>query len=477
MKDKKLIEELLPEHSIGRSIWNWLDKRFHLDDLAEFLEHKKVPVGGHSTLWYYFGGVTLFLFIIQIITGILLLMYYQPGADTSYESIKHIVLKVPYGWLLRSVHCWSAHFMVLALIIHMFSVFFLKAYRFPRELTWFTGFGLFGVALAFGFSGYLLPWNELSFFATAVGTDSVKSVPFIGNWLLTVLRGGDEVTIRTLYRFFALHVCVLPFVTFGLVGLHIAFIQRQGMATPARKQEIDEEPQGMPFFPNFALRDLLLWVIILNALSILAVTLPYGLGIPGFEWELGSKADSLKAAYPGIKPEWYFLWIYQMLKEFPPHFLGMEGPQACLVLINILMGVWFFVPFIDRNGKRGNPSHIFTDFGVGVIYFILYLMFKAWDIGVKVPHGIDPNANPETALIIVRNSTFLIMIIAAAVTALRGIKFNHRFFYISILPVLQAILHAFLRFSYLTSGGIALAFLIIVIIASNIKNIKLKKST
>ena len=134
-------------------------------------------------------------------------MYYQAGESTSYESMRFIITKVPFGWLVRSIHCWTAHLMIMSLLLHMWSVFFLHAYRKPRELTWFTGFGLFGLALGFGFSGYLLPWNELSYFATAVGTDSVKAVPVVGEWMLRVMRGGDEVSIRTLYRFFALHVC------------------------------------------------------------------------------------------------------------------------------------------------------------------------------------------------------------------------------------------------------------------------------
>jgi cytochrome b6 len=139
-------------------------------------------------------------------------MYYQPGEATSYESIRYITTKVPFGWLIRSVHCWSAHLMILSLVVHMFSTMILKAYRKPRELTWVTGFVLFAIALGFGFSGYLLPWNELAFFATAVGTDSVKSVPIIGQWLLEVMRGGPDVTINTLYRFFALHIVILPLV-------------------------------------------------------------------------------------------------------------------------------------------------------------------------------------------------------------------------------------------------------------------------
>ena len=170
----------------------------------------------------------------------------------------------------------------------------LRAYRKPRELTWFTGIALFGLALGFGFSGYLLPWNELSYFATAVGTDSVKAVPLVGDWLLRVMRGGDEVSIRTLYRFYALHVAVLPIATFALVGLHFCSSRSRGWPRRFRPPGEEAKPaqvrrRGMPFFPNFVMRDLLIWILAVNLLALLAVLMPYGPGIPGFEWSSASR--------------------------------------------------------------------------------------------------------------------------------------------------------------------------------------------
>jgi len=450
----------------GSALWRWFDERFDLTALAEFARHKEVPVGSHSLLWYFLGGVTLFFFVVQIVSGILLLMYYQAGESTSYESMRYIVTQVPFGWLVRSVHCWSAHLMIMALMLHMWSVFFLRAYRKPREITWFTGIALFGLALGFGFSGYLLPWNELAFFATAVGTDSVKAVPGIGHWLLRVLRGGDEVSIHTLYRFFALHVCVLPIATFAVVGVHLTLIQKQGMASPLPEHgEKTARPQrGMPFFPNFALRDLLLWILALNLLALLALLLPYGPGIKGFEWELGQKASPLAPAYPGIKPEWYFLWMYQLLKEFPAHFLGMEGPQACLLLATILLGIWCFVPFIDRRAAANRPGPAFTDFGVGILYFLGYLMLKAWDIGAPaVAHGVDPVATPEAAHLVARTTALWLLGGAAVVTGARALLWRHRYFAISALPVLQALLHGFGGMTYLAAGGVSLVLLAIVL--------------
>ena len=309
---------------------DWLRDRLGWDDLAHLAAKKEVPIHRH-TIFYYLGGMALFLFSVQVATGILLLLYYRPSASEAFESVQYIMAEVPFGWLIRSVHCWSAHLMIVSLVAHMFSTLMLKAYRPPRELTWVTGFLLFAVALGFGFSGYLLPWNELSFFATSVGTDSVKEIPLIGDWILQVLRGGTEVSINTLYRFFALHVVILPLTAFAIIAVHILFIQRQGMAPPVHPPAT---PRGMKFFPNFAVRDLLIWLLCLAALTTLAVFLPYGPGVPGVEWELGNKANPLAPAYPGIKPEWYFLWVYQLLKEFPPHLVGgLEGPQALLAPI------------------------------------------------------------------------------------------------------------------------------------------------
>ena len=455
------------------ALWNWLDERFDLAAVERFVRHKEVPVGEHSLFWYFLGGLTLFFFVVQILSGILLLMYYQAGESTSYESMRYIVTKVPFGWLVRAIHCWSAHLMILTLLLHMWSVFFLRAYRKPRELTWFTGIALFGLSLGFGFSGYLLPWNELAFFATVVGTDSVKAIPVVGEWMLRVMRGGDEVSIRTLFRFYALHVCILPIATFSLIGLHMLLIQKQGMAEPIPAPEPEPpqpklvRPRGMPFFPNFALRDLLLWILAVNLLALLAVLLPYGPGIPGFEWELGLKADPLKPAFPGIKPEWYFLWMYQLLKEFPAHFLGMEGPQACLLLATVLMAIWALVPFLDRRAAKNQAGPAFTDFGVGILYFLGYLMLKAWDVGAPhVEHGVDPTATPAAAQLVARTTAIWLLGVAAAITLGRALLWKQRYFWIGALPVLQAVLHGFAGLSYLTAGAICLGLLFVVLFST-----------
>jgi cytochrome b6 len=429
-------------------LFAWLDKRFDLTPALFFLQHKEVPIGVHSLVWYYLGGATLFFFCVQVASGALLLMYYQPGLMTSYESIRYITTKVPFGWLIRSVHCWSAHFMIVSLVTHMFSTMFLKAYRPPRELTWATGFLLLSIALSLGFSGYLLPWNELAFFATSVGTDSVKAVPLLGEWLLTVLRGGPDVTINTLYRFFALHVVILPLSIVVVLCAHLLFIQRQGMAPPVG---YDKAPRGMRFFPDFALRDLLLWLIFLIVLVTLAVFLPYGPGVPGVEWELGKKADALAPAYPGIKPEWYFLWIYQLLKEFPAHLLGIEGPQAAVAVVAVLMTAWLLLPWLDRRAAANADSQHFTDLGVAALLFLAFLTLKAWDIGARG----DPLA-AEAGRHIASTCAWIVVAVAAIVATVRRFYLREHWFLWSAAVVLHVVLHGFVGLGYLVSGAIAL---------------------
>ncbi|MBP1596107.1 MAG: petB, partial [Acidobacteria bacterium] len=202
---------------------DWLEERLGWRAAQELIEHKDVPRHRH-TVWYYFGGMTLFLFGVQVCTGILLLLYYRPSAETAFESVQFIMTEVQFGWLIRSVHSWSANLMIGAAFVHMFSTMFLRAFRRPREITWISGVLLFFLSLAFGFSGYLLPWNKLAYFATKVGTDIAGVVPLIGPFLLRFLRGGDEVTGATLTRFFGFHVAILPAAATVLVSLHLYLV-------------------------------------------------------------------------------------------------------------------------------------------------------------------------------------------------------------------------------------------------------------
>jgi cytochrome b6 len=350
-----------------KRLYTWIDERVELKGLVEYMGKKYVPMHRHS-VWYYFGGVSLFLFIIQVVTGILLLLYYKSGEELAFESINFIMSKVQFGWLIRSIHSWTANLFILSAMIHMFSVYFEKAYRKPREITWVTGMLMFFLLLGFGFSGYLLPWNELAFFATKVGTDIAGIVPVVGKPLLIFLRGGDEVTGATLSRFFGFHVAVLPGLFTIFLGIHLLLVQRQGMSEPLHIKE-ESERKSMPFFPNFVLRDLTLWLLVLNLLAILAVFFP---------WELGKKADPFTSAPVGIKPEWYFLYMFQTLKYIPGRLWFLDGEVLGIVLFGIAGLLWTIVPFWDQKSSRGEQNRFVNYLGLFAVIYIILFTIIGW---------------------------------------------------------------------------------------------------
>ena len=349
----------------GARVYAWLDERLELSALRRFAASKSVPLHTHK-FWYYLGGVTLFLFGIQVATGILLLLYYRPSADTAFESVQFIVARVEFGWLVRNVHAWSANLLMVTLFAHLFSTFVLRAYRRPRELTWVSGVVLLFLMLAFGFSGYLLPWNELAFFATRVGTGMAGSVPLVGEALERFLRGGDEVTGATLSRFYGLHVAVLPAITTLVLSFHLLLVQRQGMSVPPwieRRLVPGERLPQMPFFPNYALRDVMAWLLALAALVALAALFP---------WELGVKADPFAPVPPGIRPEWYFVAMFQTLRLLPNRVLFLEGETFGVLLFGAAALLLLLVPFLDPAAGRGRPGRLLTAVvWVGLAYFVV----------------------------------------------------------------------------------------------------------
>lgn len=358
------VPSVAPPDPPGRLGWvvRWLDDRVGLAALRAVAEKKTVPVHRH-TVWYYFGGMTLFFFLVQVATGILLMLYYRPSAQEAYESVQFIMTEVPFGWLVRSIHSWSANLMIGAAFVHLFSVLFLKAYRPPRELTWMSGFLLFVLALGFGFSGYLLPWNKLAFFATRVGTDIAGSVPLAGEFLLRFFRGGDHVTGGTLSRFYGWHVAILPAVTTFLLLLHLFLVQRHGMSVPPSDEGRSGPRREMRFFPDFLLRDLFGWTLALGVLAALAALYP---------WELGEKADPFAPAPPDIRPEWYFMFMFETLKLVPGgQTLGIENEALAVLAFGIVGTAAFFLPFLDRAIRRRGRSPVASAAGAVALAYIV----------------------------------------------------------------------------------------------------------
>jgi cytochrome b6 len=343
----------------------WVDERFGWTELIQPLRKKVVPVHRLS-YWYFLGGITLFLFGIQVVTGILLLLYYRPSPNEAFESVQYIMTKVQFGWLVRSIHAWAANLMIFTAFLHMFSVLFLRSYRKPRELTWVSGVLLLFLMLAFGFSGYLLPWNTLSFFATKVGTQITSQVPLIGSRLLIFLRGGEEVSGATLTRFFGFHVALLPGITTLLILLHLAMVQRFGLSVPPSVEERWAKepaagiPRERPFFPNFLLRELMAWYIGLGVLGALAAFAP---------WQLGAKADPFAAAPAGIKPEWYFLFMFQTLKLLPAKILSIDGDVVGVLVFGGFALLWLMLPFAGQGGRR-HGTRVITGIGVFALAYI-----------------------------------------------------------------------------------------------------------
>ena len=211
-------------------IYGELDQRL---DVREGLQKLlKKPVPKRLNFLYCFGGMTFLLFVIQVVTGILLAIYYKPSAADAYTSVKFITNVVPLGWLVRQIHAWGSNLMIITVLIHMGRVYFHGAFKNPRELNWMVGVVLLGLTLGFGFTGYLLPWDQKSFWGTTIGTEVAGGVPLIGSYLLVLLRGSQNVTGDTLTRFYSVHVLILPWITTMFLAVHFAMIKRQGVAKP-----------------------------------------------------------------------------------------------------------------------------------------------------------------------------------------------------------------------------------------------------
>lgn len=217
---------------MAEKIGNWLDERVGWRGVWEAIFLRKIP----KVNWAYtLGSATLFTAINQIVTGILLTLYYVPTPDHAWDSVNYITTEVTFGWLIRGLHHYGASAMVVLSVLHMVRVIFYGAYKFPREVTWFTGVFLLLVTLGFGFTGYLLPWDQKAYWATTVGTQIAGAAPGVGEWILKVARGGDELSAVTLARFFGTHVWVLPTLLLLLISIHMFLVIKIGISDVPKK--------------------------------------------------------------------------------------------------------------------------------------------------------------------------------------------------------------------------------------------------
>lgn len=362
---------LPPKATRWQRLRSFFVERLGLESLGALAAKKRVPIHG-KTVFYFLGGMALFLFAIQVITGALLSLYYKPSPDQAFESTRAIMTEVDFGWLIRSIHSWCANLLIGVLLLHLLTAYSMRAYRRPREVTWITGVLLLGLFMAFGFSGYLLPWNQLAFFATRVGTAILGAVPLVGPDLLLLARGGENVTGDTLARFYAVHVVILPLAVFVLLGVHLYLVQKHGMSIPqsvAAKAGGEEKVPTMPFFPHFFLRDMVGWYIALGLLAALAALFPP---------ELGHKAEPFGSAPPGIKPEWYFLAMFQTLKKLPAHIFGIEGEVVGVLFFGFFVLVVLLVPFFDVGASQGRPRRCLNL--LATLAVIAFVVMTVWGL-------------------------------------------------------------------------------------------------
>lgn len=312
-----------------------VDKRIELINLyQENLSQYMVPAG--LNFWYSLGSVLIALFCIEIATGILLLIHYVPHTKEAFASVSHIYGVVPFGWVIRRVHAIGANLFVFVLFLHMLSVLVMGSYKKPREIHWFVGCFIFGITLVTCLSGYLLPWSQLSYWATTVATSFPGSVPLIGDWLVNFMRGGDLVSQETLGRFFAMHVSLIPFTLLLLISIHIFVMRRTGISTPPWT----DGTKKVPFYPHFVVEDMKVVYFFLMILFIFVFFYP----------QISFPPDAMDPADPlstpaHIKPEWYFLANYQMLKLVPNEFAG-------ILLQGIIAAFLFFLPLVDKGEER-----------------------------------------------------------------------------------------------------------------------------
>jgi ubiquinol-cytochrome c reductase cytochrome b subunit len=334
----------------------WIDERLDIAGLKRALLDRKMP--GGLTWWHTLGSATLTVFIVQVVTGIVLAMYYSPSPDHAYDSIRYLERAVVSGATLRGVHHWGASAMVVLVLAHMIRVFSMGAYKYPREINWVLGVGLLVIVLGFSFTGYLLPWDQKAYWATQVGTNIAGTTPVVGPIMVKILRGGTQLGAATLARFFALHVLLLPMLLTMIVLLHVALVIRQGIAPRTAVLENEAPPRttdpaypqyyesryakskgaGVPFWPNIIYKDIVIGVAVVAILVFLARVTGAGLEAP---------ADPSDSAYVP-RPEWYFLPFFQLLKLVPGSWESAVavGLPAALVLVLLLL------PFFDRKSIR-----------------------------------------------------------------------------------------------------------------------------
>ena len=333
--------------------------------------HLRKPLPKHINLLFSLGSLAMFLLLLQAVTGAFLALYYSPSPEHAHNAVTYISEEVPFGAFVRGLHHWGASAMVIIVFLHLLRVVLYGSYKAPRELTWILGVLLLLVVLGFGFTGYLLPWDEKAYWATVVGVEIASTAPVLGDFVAKVMRGGSEIGAVTLSRFYALHTIWLPWLAFGLVGVHLFFVRYYGSSgipqspscppdkggrgvtaeeqppsSPLDKEEsplirevrgVAEIKTGKPFYPDQVFEDVIGMLILFAVLASVALFVP----VP-----LEEVADPTNAEYDP-RPEWYFLFLFQLLKYF-------QGPFEIIgtfVIPTVGMVLLLILPFLDKSER------------------------------------------------------------------------------------------------------------------------------
>ncbi len=338
-----------------RGLMGFLRSRFPVDP-EKITSSLNEPVPNHMKRWWWcLGGTPAYLFCVQAITGILLTFYYVPEPSAAYESVAHITFEVPFGWWVRGIHKWAANFMIVAVVLHALRVYFTGAYRKPREFTWVTGAIILLITMVFGFTGYSLVYEQLSYWGATVAAELTTAAPLIGEPLAQIIRGGDEVGAGTLTRFFVFHIGVLPTALVLLLVVHLGLVRAHGVTELKFKVDAKKKVQHFSFFPDHLLTEIGIGLVLITVLSCFAVIFPAG---------LGEAADPLTTP-EHIKPEWYFFFTFRWLK--------LAGLGTAVLSLGFAGFVFVFWPFFDRLIERLTRRNLAVPIGVLAVLAVLAL--------------------------------------------------------------------------------------------------------
>lgn len=342
---------------------DWISERIPVSG-NQLRELTNEPVPNHLKRWWFcLGGTPAYLFVVQIVTGILLAFYYQASPQTAYDSVTYITDEASYGWFLRSLHKWAATLMVAAVILHQMRVYFTGAYRKPRELNWMIGMCLLVCTLVVGFTGYSLVYEQLSYWGATVGANIADSVPIVGHFSKQLLLGGEEYNDRTLSRFFLLHAAVLPAVMVVLLGIHITLIRLQGV-TEFADEDRPEEKGSFNFFPDHLYTELIMGLVLMILLATLSTIFPA---------TMGPRADPLSTPEV-IKPEWFFYVAFRWLKLF--------SGTAAILSMGFIVFVMFLWPFVDQSIRKRWPRSDISVW-IGILGVLCIIGLTVWEAAVE----------------------------------------------------------------------------------------------